>query len=165
MTFYVLLSKKLLVNKSFILADIVILQANLTSFLLVVCQEQEAAEAQALLEQKMEEAREREMESRRLQEELESARIQMEENQRALEEALNAPPQIITVTVPAVAAAAAVALHADHVDHADANVYEVCESEPPTASLFAQSQSIDDDQEDRNSEPDSSEQSMPLRNE
>jgi radixin len=70
--------------------------------------EQQAAEAQALLEQKMEEARLRDEEAQRLQEELESARLLMEENQRALEEARNAPPQIVTVTVPAVAAAAVI---------------------------------------------------------
>ena len=46
----------------------------------------------------MEEAREREMEAQRLQEELEMARIQMEENKRALEEALTAPaPRVVVI--------------------------------------------------------------------
>jgi len=120
--------------------------------------EQEAAEAQALLEQKMDEARIREDESRRLQEELDLARIRMEENQRALEDALNAPPQIITVTVPAVAA-----FHEEHIDSTDSNVYEMCESEPPTAAPALMQFSMEDDQEDRNSEPDSSEQSHELQ--
>ena len=55
-------------------------------------QEREAAEAQAELERRMEEARRREEASRRLQEELTEARQLVEDNQRALAEALAAPP-------------------------------------------------------------------------
>jgi radixin len=54
--------------------------------------EQEAREAQEELERKMREAEEKEEEARRLQQELEDARVQMEENQRALQEALTKPP-------------------------------------------------------------------------
>jgi len=64
---------------------------------LIRVQEQEAREAQQELERRMEEARIREAESYRLQEELTQARLQMEENQRALQEALSAPRGVITV--------------------------------------------------------------------
>lgn len=45
----------------------------------------------------MEEAREREEETRKLHEELAEARLEMEIKEKALIEARNAPPQIITV--------------------------------------------------------------------
>lgn len=67
--------------------------------------EREAAEAQALLEEKIEESRLREEDSRRLLLELVNARMQIEANEKLLEEARNAPPKIITITVPAVTAA------------------------------------------------------------
>jgi hypothetical protein len=131
-----------------------------------ILQEQEAAEAQALLEQKMEEARLREEESRRLQEELESARLLMEENQRALEEARNAPPQIITVTVPVVQAEPEVNYRAtdDAVDNtydSYAETRETYEAAPPTVSLMSfASNSVEDEADDHVSEPEPAEQSI-----
>lgn len=59
--------------------------------------EREAFEAQAELEARMREAQEKEYEARRLQEELEDVRRQMEDNQRALEEALSAPAKVVYV--------------------------------------------------------------------
>lgn len=56
--------------------------------------EQEAREAQQELENKMREAEIKEEEARRLHQELEDARVQMEENQRALAEALKPAPII-----------------------------------------------------------------------
>jgi len=108
----------------------------------------------------MAEARLREEESLRLQEELETARILMEENQRALEEARNQPPQIITVTVPAVAAAAHVYDDADAPPNYNTYENDSYESAPPTSALMTFSvASVDDDVEDRTSEHESSEQS------
>jgi hypothetical protein len=63
--------------------------------------EREAAMAQELLEEKLQEARLREEEAERLHRELEEARHLMEENQRALEEARNARPTIITTVIEA----------------------------------------------------------------
>jgi regulator of protease activity HflC (stomatin/prohibitin superfamily) len=54
-------------------------------------QEREALEAQMEVERRIHEARIHEEESRRLQAELERARLEMEENQRALQEALASP--------------------------------------------------------------------------
>jgi len=130
--------------------------------------EREAAEAQALLEEKMAEARVREEESRRLHEELETARIMMEENQRALEEARNAPPQIITITVPAVAETRIIqeSVYTEiNESHTTYENYENSsyESSQPTAALMNHlAASVDDDADDRASEPDSSEQSHEL---
>lgn len=53
-------------------------------------QEQAARVAQAELEMRMTEAKVKEEEARRLQQELQHARIQMEENQKALQEVMNA---------------------------------------------------------------------------
>jgi radixin len=57
-------------------------------------QEREALEAQVEVERRMAEARLHEEESRRLQAELENARREMEENQRALQEALASPKYV-----------------------------------------------------------------------
>lgn len=59
--------------------------------MLLFVQEREAAEAQAEMERRMEEARTKEEESRRLQEELRRAHEEMEEKQRALHEAISTP--------------------------------------------------------------------------
>jgi len=62
--------------------------------------EREAMEAQQELQRRLEESRERELESLRLQEELMQARLLVEENQRALEEALRSPPPPLTNNSP-----------------------------------------------------------------
>lgn len=54
-------------------------------------QEQEAARAQAEMEEKMREVREKEEEAKRLQEQLRRTQEEMEEKQRALQEAINTP--------------------------------------------------------------------------
>lgn len=61
--------------------------------------EQEAREAMEELERRMEETRLKEAESHRLAEELEQARLKMEENQRALEEALKTPPHAHVIVI------------------------------------------------------------------
>ncbi len=62
-------------------------------------QEREALEAQQELETKLRVAAEKEEEAQRLQMELEEAKKRMDENQRQLEEALNAPPKIQEVYI------------------------------------------------------------------
>lgn len=60
-------------------------------------QEEEAVRTQAELERRREETRIKEEETRRLQEELDQARIQMEENERALKEALETPRHVVVI--------------------------------------------------------------------
>lgn len=106
--------------------------------------EREAAEAQALLEEKMEESRRREEESRRLQEELESARLQMEENLRALEEAQKATPVVEYVAVET------------RNDYEEVQTYNESYA---SQFLVNESNNVDDDIEDRASDAGVSEQS------
>lgn len=61
--------------------------------------ELEARAAQEALEQRIEFMKQREEEEEHLRQELEEARVAMQENQRALQEALSAPPKIQEVVV------------------------------------------------------------------